>query len=213
MEKKKNEITEDLSLVKESPKAKEDKGDPSKMTPEVFDTIQSQNMGDGLLQLEPKEDPLREEPIADITAGAKIETLGKYSEEIMKDILNNPAKYKFKSKKHGDMNLKDAMDKGYNPDTDEFDKPRKKSKEELMEGLSDSDKESINNITDPASAQVPEKDAEALGIKDERFIKKPSQEELFIPEAPIADGEESIEGEDAAGMEDLLGLLGGGGQA
>jgi len=140
MEKKKNEITEDLSLVKESPKAKEDKGDPSEMTPEVFDTIQSQNMGDGLLQLEPTEDPLREEPIADITAGTKIETLGKYSEEIMKDILNNPAKYKFKSKKHGEMNLKDAMDKGYNPDTDEFDKPRKKSKEELMEGLSDSDK-------------------------------------------------------------------------
>lgn len=210
MEIEKNKLTDDLSLVKETPKEDEPTGNKPKMTSDVFDEIQSQNMGEGLLELEPKEDVFRDKPIAEIKPKEDIEMLGKYSEEIIKDIMSNPAKYKFKSKKHGDLNLKDAMDKGYNPDTDEFDKPKRKSKEELMNGLSNSDKESINKITDPTSAQIPEKDAEALGVKDDRFIKKPSQDELFIPEAPAEDEKQPVASEEeSAGMDELMSMLGG----
>lgn len=210
MEKNKNILTNDKALYKEE-QEKEAKNTDPMMTDDVFNAIQSQNMGDGLLSLPEAEIDVEDEAQVEYKVGKKFETYGKYTEEILKDIINNPSKYKMKSKKHGEMNLKEALDKGYNPETDEFDRPRIKSKEELTEGLSDSDKEAIERITSPESANIPPEDAKALGVTDERFIKKPKQEELFVPEAPAEDEAEAEpeEGkEDAAGTEDLIARMG-----
>lgn len=210
MEKNKNILTNDKALYKDE-QEKEVKNTDPMMTDDVYNAIQSQNMGDGLLTLPEAEIDVEDEAQAEYKVGKEFETYGKYTEEVLKDIINNPSKYKMKSKKHGEMNLKDALDKGYNPDTDEFDKPRIKSKEELTEGLADSDKEAIERMTNPESANIPPEDAKALGVEDERFIKKPNQEELFVPETP-AEGEaeaEPEEGEgDAAGMEALMAMMG-----
>lgn len=211
----KDKLIEDLS-VPETPGADTKKDKAPAMTPELFDTINSQNMGDGtfLFDEEPTDGEKNAEPSVEYKPKSGIEMTGPYSDEMFADIMKNPSKFFFVSKKHGKMNLKDAIDKGYNPDTDEFDKPKRKSKEELTEGLSDSDRESINKITDPANAKVPPKDAEKYDIKDDRFIAKPEgqmlPEEVAAPTAaPAVEGEATPEGE-ANGNEDIMALLSGG---
>ena len=197
-ETKKN-LTEDQSLYEELPKKDEDK-DETQMTDGIYDTIQAQNMGDGLLTLPDEDIELDEDVAAEYTVGKDFETYGKYTEEILQDIIKNPSKYKMKSKKHGEMNLKEALDKGYNPDTDEFDKEPIKSKEELTKDLSDSDKEAIDKMTSPEAAQIPPEDAKALGVEDERFIKKANQQAEAVPEAPTEGGEDILpEGGDEIG--------------
>lgn len=209
-ETKKN-LTKDESLYEELPKKDEDK-DETQMTDGIYETIQSQNMGEGLLTLPDKDIELDEDVAAEYTVGKDFETYGKYTEEILQDIIKNPSKYKMKSKKHGEMNLKEALDKGYNPDTDEFDKEPIKSKEELTEGLSDSDKEAIDKMTSPEAAQIPPEDAKALGVEDERFIKKANQQAEALPEAPTEGGEDILpEGEEGGddGMAALMAMMGG----
>lgn len=209
-ETKKN-LTEDQSLYEELPKKDEDK-DKTQMTDGIYDTIQAQNMGDGLLTLPDEDLELDEDVAAEYTVGKDFETYGKYTEEILQDIIKNPSKYKMKSKKHGEMNLKEALDKGYNPDTDEFDKEPIKSKEELTKDLSDSDKEAIDKMTSPEAAQIPPEDAKALGVEDERFIKKANQQAEAVPEAPTEGGEDILpEGGDGGddGMAALMAMMGG----
>lgn len=209
-ETKKN-LTKDQSLYEELPKKDEDK-DETQMTDGIYDTIQSQNMGDGLLTLPDEDIELDEDVAAEYTVGKDFETYGKYTEEILQDIIKNPSKYKMKSKKHGEMNLKEALDKGYDPDTDEFDKEPIKSKEELTKDLSDSDKEAIDKMTSPEAAQIPPEDAKALGVEDERFIKKANQQAEAVPEAPTEGGEDILpeggEGGDD-GMAALMAMMGG----
>lgn len=201
------EVNQDLSLL-DDPKAEDKevkKTSDNKIGDDLFNQLLSQNMGEGTFE---EIKPEVEEKEADVKykVSSEIEPLGKYSDEIVKDIMSNPAKYKMKSPKHGEMNLKEALDKGYNPETDEFDRKKKRSKEEITAGLSDSDKESIDKITDPKSAKIPPKEAEALGVKDPNFIAQEDvPTDLVMPEAqpPIAEGQEGEEG--MAGLEALLG--------
>lgn len=200
------EANQDLSLL-DDPKAEDKevkKTSDNKIGDDLFNQLLSQNMGEGTFE---EIKPEVEEKEADVKykVSSEIEPLGKYSDEIVKDIMSNPAKYKMKSPKHGEMNLKEALDKGYNPETDEFDRKKKRSKEEITAGLSDSDKESIDKITDPKSAKIPPKEAEALGVKDPNFIQQETAPtDMVMPEAqPVAEGEEG--GEGMAGLETLLG--------
>lgn len=200
------EANQDLSLL-DDPKAEDKevkKTSDNKMDDDLFNQLLSQNMGEGTFE---EIKPEVEEKEADVKykVSSEIEPLGKYSDEIVKDIMSNPAKYKMKSPKHGEMNLKEALDKGYNPETDEFDRKKKRSKEEITAGLADSDKESIDKITDPKSAKIPPKEAEALGVKDPNFIAQEDvPTDLVMPEAqPIAEGQEGEE--EMAGLEALLG--------
>lgn len=207
----KNNLTKDASLYKEASKKDEEK-DKMQMTDEIFGTIQAQNMGDGLLTLPDEEKEIDDDVEAEYKVGKDFETYGKYTEEILQDIIKNPSKYKMKSKKHGEMNLKEALDKGYNPDTDEFDREPIKSKEELTKGLSDSDREAIEKMTSPEAAQIPPEDAKALGVEDERFIKKANQGADAVPETPVTDGEDVLpEGGEGAddGMAALMAMMGG----
>lgn len=200
------EANQDLSLL-DDPKAEDKevkKTSDNKIGDDLFNQLLSQNMGEGTFE---EIKPEVEEKEADVKykVSSEIEPLGKYSDEIIKDIMSNPAKYKMKSPKHGEMNLKEALDKGYNPETDEFDRKKKRSKEEITAGLADSDKESIDKITDPKSAKIPPKEAEALGVKDPNFIAQEDvPTDLVMPEAqPVAEGQEGEEG--MAGLEALLG--------
>lgn len=200
------EANQDLSLL-DDPKAEDKevkKTSDNKIGDDLFNQLLSQNMGEGTFE---EIKPEVEEKEADVKykVSSEIEPLGKYSDEIVKDIMSNPAKYKMKSPKHGEMNLKEALDKGYNPETDEFDRKKKRSKEEITAGLADSDKESIDKITDPKSAKIPPKEAEALGVKDPNFIAQEDvPTDLVMPEAqPVAEGQEGEEG--IAGLESLLG--------
>lgn len=167
---------------------------------ELLDIFQSQNMGEGNLEIIDEEDELEEnEPEIEMEADSEIEFEDEYADDLLKDIMANPSKYRLKSKKHGEMNLKDALDDGYNPETDEFDREPIRSKEEMMEGLSDSDKEAINHMTDPRNANIPDKDAEAMGIDNALF--SPEDEEELMLDSP----EEDLEEEDLGGLEELLG--------
>lgn len=210
----KNKITKDLSLPEKATNEGTSTDIPG-VPDDLAATINAQNMGEGtfLFNEEPDEEEIPESTVQ-YKSGNDLELLGDYSEELINDIIKNPAKYKFVSKKHGQMNLKEAIDKGYNPDTDEFDKPKRKSKEQMTEGLSDSDKESIDKITDPSNAKVPAKDAEAFGISDERMIAKdeatalPKEGEgVTVPPEGGAPVEWAEGGEDMSG---LMALLGGG---
>ena len=200
------EANQDLSLL-DDPKAEDKevkKTSDNKIDDDLFNQLLSQNIGEGTFE-EIKPDVEEKEADVKYKVSSEIEPLGKYSDEIVKDIMSNPGKYKMKSPKHGEMNLKEALDKGYNPESDEFDRKKKRSKEEITEGLSDSDKESIDKITDPKSAKIPAKEAEALGVKDPNFIaQEDAPTDMVMPEAqPVAEGQEGEEG--MAGLEALLG--------
>lgn len=182
-----------------------------KMNQEVFEQIQSQNMGEGtmLLDEEPEDNEQEDDLLIETKAEGEIEFEGEYSEKIIEDILKNPGKYKMTSPKHGEMNLKEAFDNGYNPETDEFDKGKRKTKEEFTEGLSDSDKEAIDHLTDPANAKIPPADAEMYGVTDPRMIA--GNEEDMLAEMPATEEGLMPEGEGEMDLGGLEALLGGGG--
>lgn len=210
----KNKLKMDLTIPEEVDPNKKETDSPE-ISDTLLETINAQNMGEGTFLFNEEEGEELPEPDVDYKSGKELELLGEYSDEMINDILKNPSKYKFTSKKHGEMNLKEAMDKGYNPETDEFDGEKMKSKEEMMEGLSESDKEAINKITDPANAKIPPKDAEQFGITDENMIDKGSEELFLGGEEELDENAIAIpegEGEAEEGMESdaaLMAMLGG----
>lgn len=148
---------------------------------------------------EDKDNPKHEEVHDDakIEQG-KISTLkGKYAKRFKEDISKHPDKYKVQTPR-GEMTIAEAMKQGYNPITKRFEKDKSPSeiKKKHMEGLNDADKAKLEELTNPAAAQIAPKDAEAMGI---------------APDSPMIQGATPPQAvaqptqEEPAGIEGLLG--------
>jgi len=124
----------------------------------------------------PKPNP-DEKPEYEAKDGKIIRKLGKYEKELFESIRKNPEKYTVKTPK-GDMNLKEAMSKGFNPKKGTFDgRDFKKEEEDILAKAPESDRNRIQSMTNPENAQFPEAEAERFGIdKKNPMVKKPMQQ-------------------------------------
>lgn len=101
---------------------------------------------------------------ASITTGKVREKLGKYSDEILFDMKENPDKYLIQTER-GEMSIMEALKQGWNPATKEFDGPSvAEDFKKGFDGLSDSDRQALEQITDPAAAHIPPAEAGMYGL-------------------------------------------------
>lgn len=89
----------------------------------------------------------------------------KYSKKFREDISKNPDKYKVMTPK-GEMTVKEAMAKGYNPLTKCFEKDKvaKNIVEKHKKNLNATDQQAIDTILDPKSANIAPADAGQMGL-------------------------------------------------
>jgi hypothetical protein len=160
--------------------------------------MMSGDNSEGLFVPEEKEDkdnPKHEEVHEDakITQGKTSTLKGKYAKRFKEDISKNPEKYKVQTPR-GEMTIAEAMKQGYNPITKRFEKDKapEEIKKKHMDGLNDADKAKLEELTNPAAAQIAPKDAEAMGV---------------APDSPMVQGAMPPQTPEAApaGIEGLLG--------
>ena len=173
-------------------KAKPD-GSKSKDTSLDEDTIKTLFMtGDnttGMFTPDKKKDDKDEDekPEVDIKT-SKVKPLGKYENDFKNDLLKHPEQYTVETPM-GQMTVKEAMNKGYDPITKTFNKDEtaKGIRERNLKGLNDADRKRLEDFTDPRSAKVPEKDAGMYGLNpDSPMIARDDAE---APRVPMQNGE------------------------
>lgn len=133
----------------------------------------------------------------------------KYSTEFQKDILKNPENYMIDTPL-GQMTVKEAQDKGYNPLTRRFRKENSKAKETL-DMLNDKDKAAVEKLFDPSQLGLAQADAQGLGLNpNSPMIKQPGQEPAQPPINPdMATGGEAPQQSGMQGADPMAALLGG----
>ena len=120
------------------------------------------------------------------------------------------------------MTIAEAIKKGYNPLTTEFEEERDfdKIKEKHLNNLNEDDRAAIEGLTQPSAAQVAPADAQQYGLApDSPFVKQPAG----VPQAQLPQGG-TMPGQDVpspevgatppqgaapAGQPDIASLLGG----
>ena len=150
--------------------------------------------------------------------GSKAESKGKYKDMFKTDMFKHPDKY-FVMTPDGRMTIAEAMRRGYNPITRNFEesKSRDAIMREATKGLNDSDRETVNRMMDPRAAMVASDDAKGFGLDaDSPMVKRPQQpEQPQVPQAPQGQpSSEQVVGGMAPGGESeatnpLAALLGG----
>jgi hypothetical protein len=152
-------------------KPKESKESLENFDEETFKQIlMAGDNSDGLFTPVEKED--KDNPNhAEVDEDAKVKQIkvnkpkGKYIKNFKDDIAKNPNNYKVQTPK-GEMTIAEAIRKGYNPITKRFEKD--KSPEEIkkkhLEGLNETDKAKLEEITSPSAAHIAPKDAAAMGL-------------------------------------------------
>jgi hypothetical protein len=128
---------------------------------------------EGLFKPEIKEDennPKHEEvdESAKVKQGEVGKPQGKYAKKFIEDITKNPNDYKVQTPK-GEMTIAEAIRKGYNPITKQFDatKSPEEIKKKHMEGLNEADRAKLEELTSPSAARMAPKDAQAMGLPAE----------------------------------------------
>ena len=114
--------------------------------------------------------------------------LGKYIEKMLFDMKKNPEKYMLETPR-GMMTIEEALQQGYDPATKDFtEKGTKQDFEESLAALSESGRENIKRITSPEAAQMPQSQAEALGVDpNDPMVAQAAMQEGAMPEgAPQA---------------------------
>jgi hypothetical protein len=141
---------------------------------------------------------------ADIGATTNISR--KYQKALLEDMIKNPDKFKIDTPE-GEMTVKEALERGYNPVTKQFGENKfKKKKEELLNRLNEDDRAKLERMTSPEAAGLAPADAEMMGL--------PSG----MPTRPVPramPGGAPIEGqpeqpEETGGTNAIASLLGGG---
>ena len=100
---------------------------------------------------------------------AKLKTKGnakpseKYKTEFQKDMIKNPEDYMINTPK-GQMTVKEAMQKGYDPITKRFNKVPTKKKEDTLNQLNDKDRAAVEKLFDPSQLGLAPADAQEMGI-------------------------------------------------
>ena len=96
----------------------------------------------------------------------------KYAAEFQKDMIKNPEDYFIQTPK-GEMSIKEAMAKGYNPITKRFNNSTNTKKEEALSRLNDKDKAAVEKLFDPSQLGLAPADAQAMGLKpDSKMIRQ-----------------------------------------
>lgn len=108
----------------------------------------------------------------DVSDKAKVKTgkvtkkFGEYQKKFMDDMKKNPEAYMIDTPE-GKMNVAEAIKRGYDPATKEFsDEPITAKRDKELEGLSESDKAIIKQLTDPSAAKIPPKEGEQYGLAE-----------------------------------------------
>lgn len=214
-----------LEAMAEISKTKDKKKSPSvsdEMDEETIKQIlMSGENSDGLFTPDkPIENPeeLHEEvdEEAKLKPGDVKEQSKKYSKKFREDITKNPDKYKIMTPK-GEMTVREAMSKGYNPLTRRFEKD--KTAKEIVgkhkKNLNEADQEVLDKILDPKSANIAKADAEQMGLSADSPMVR--QDEAIQGAAPALPGQAPTPEIPAApqqpaapqGGPDIAALLGG----
>lgn len=99
---------------------------------------------------------------ADIGATTNISR--KYQKALLEDMIKNPDKFKIDTPE-GEMTVKEALERGYNPVTKQFGENKfKKKKEELLNQLNEDDRAKLERMTSPEAAGLAPADAEMMGL-------------------------------------------------
>jgi hypothetical protein len=157
-----------------SPSVKEE-GLGNKVDSDVLSSMLTADGVDGNFRTEeePKEENLEDSEKIKISDGKVKEQLGKYSKEFIKDVMKRPDQYTVETSR-GVMTVRDAINAGWDPKTDEFlEENRDKSKEQIAK-LEESDQNAINDLLNPENAGIPAAVAEEDGLSpDSPLIRKP----------------------------------------
>lgn len=152
-------------------------------------------------------DKLHEKEVeeAKLKVGKDIKPSKKYEKQFKNDMLKHPDQYKVNTPQ-GEMTVSEAIRKGYNPITKQFEKEHDQNsiKEKHLSQLNDADRAAIEKVTDPTIAQVAPADAEMYGLDANSPMVKSATPQPAMPVAPAMPT--STEG----GGLDLNALLGGG---
>lgn len=155
----------------------------------------------------PKEEPTFEEAEPSVISTFKLkDDLGKYKKSKLDQIKANPGMFTTMTPR-GRMTVKDAIRKGYNFQTGEFDKPNiEEEKEKILGALPEEERKNVKRITRPSQAELEEEEAGEMGIEDPTNMmvrkKKPMPVEAPPQEAAV-EGEEAPM--DPAALQALLG--------
>lgn len=142
----------------------------------------------------------------------------KYEKDFKEDILKHPDDYKVMTPR-GEMTIAEAIKKGYNPLTKEFEKDRDFDaiREKHLNQLNEDDRASIDALTQPSAAQLAPADAEQYGLApDSPFIKQPAGVEpnTQLPQGGVTMMPEQqaqvAAPQQAAAQPDIAAMLGGG---
>lgn len=105
-----------------------------------------------------------EDPEVTYTQKKVKERLGKYKQDMVKDMVKNPSEYTITTPE-GQMTLEEAVKRGYNPKTGQFDlEPIEKPSEDKISELSKSDQEAYYRLFSPKNAQIPPAEADLYGL-------------------------------------------------
>jgi hypothetical protein len=142
--------------------------DGQELNPEILQEIFATNMGEGTLEeVDPEvEDDEDKNPMVGYEHDEdSMVAEGQYADKIVEDVLTHPEKYVVKTSK-GEMNLKDAMEEGWDPESDTFDEENsiRNQEEKILGGLGDSDRAEIERMTNPSNAKIPPAEAGQFGI-------------------------------------------------
>jgi len=148
-----------------------------------------------------KEDTPHEEETSVLVAG-DITPTEKYKDNFVKDILQNPKQYKIMTPR-GEMTVVEAIRKGYNPITKQFEARNSTDSIEKkhMRKMNEKDREAFEGITDPRNAQLSDEQAQQFGVPGDSLLKAPAPASTPM-EMPPEEGEENPQA-------DLAAMLGG----
>lgn len=168
-------------------------------------------------EVKEKDEKLHEEPDEE----AKLKTKGdakpsdKYATEFQKAMIKNPEDYMVNTPR-GEMTIKEAMAKGYDPITKRFNNEVANKKENTLNKLNDKDRAAVEKLFDPSQLGLAPADAEAMGLKaDSNMIRQGNPMEQPPTQAPTpmplpTAGPAPMPGQmPAEGTPDITSLLGG----
>jgi hypothetical protein len=159
----------------------------------------------------PTQDIQYEEEAPSVIQSVKMrEPLGKYKKSLKEQVQANPGMYTMMTPQ-GRMTVKEAIRKGYNFQTGEFDKPdMDQEKEKILGALPEEERKNVKRLTRPRQAELDEEEAEEMGIEDPANSMVKRKRPLPVEEAEAPMEEAAPEGEAPVDAAALQALLGGG---
>jgi hypothetical protein len=136
---------------------------------------------------------------AEIKTGSIKARTDKYAKKFREGIMKHPQDYKVNTPR-GEMTIKEAMAKGYNPITKRFDETKVAGKivEKHTKELNDADKAAVESVLDPKSANIAPADASQFGLSSDSPMIRQEQSEV-----------QPTQGTPAQGAPDISAMLGG----